>query len=150
MSTAAIARERRFRARRRAARRCWRSTAATSDPSSPRPGEERPIALVSRPSPERSLNGACDRYERPRDARRRVVRVQAAFSQLVRTSDSEYREERARMAHRSIDIAPTAGVRSTGDAWLQHEQDEAGRGMRTVFHLRLIGMSEESGVRCAC
>ena len=53
------------------------------------------------------------------------------------------------MPHGSIDIAPTAGVCSTGNAWHQREQDEARRGLRTVFHLRLIGMSEESGVRCA-
>lgn len=43
----------------------------------------------------------------------------------------------------SIDIALTAGVCSTGDVWLQREQNASG------VHLQLIGISEESGPRCA-
>ena len=47
------------------------------------------------------------------------------------------------MARGSIDIALTAGVCSTGDVWLQRERNESG------FHLQLIGISEESGLRGA-
>lgn len=55
------------------------------------------------------------------------------------------------MAHRSIDIAPTAGVCPTGGTHgFSASKTKPGGECVLLFHLRLIGISEESGVRCAC